>query len=1559
MADPGFYYSFQLTCLMKNTTQKCFAQKQRGGNICKNRLFAVPLLLWMLVLLLPNEGHSQFYNVTTDCTTQYQDISATGTKLNLNISDNTTHDAVLPFDFSFYGVNYVTPALRIAANGYILFNATSGHLPYDGNTPLPAPYPEINPGGAIFPFYDYIGYFTGGPAGIYVQSFGSAPNRSFVIQWHVHITHLGIDPNIFIEFQIILYEGTNQIRFVYDDTFFADPPHPSFESNYGNSATIGLQQGLAPFTSYQSSYNDSTLLLSSNCILYSPTAGETDCTMACHPTNIGIPANCQPVLFAQDFLTTSYNCEPSLIISLMTGPTGAVLETGVDSIVVDGIDINGAPYDILGQSYVIKIMENSTDQPNACWNWHTFEDYIAPVAECRDADTVACYLPLALYQPGNIDDCSQPVTVHLLDSTFVPYSCSDDPYLLGRLVRSYYLTDGSGNQSNTCYDTLYLAPPSLDSINWPENATDLVCSNTYLLDSNGHPHPDETGVPTIGADSVAMFPNTLGILCNLYTSYTDQVIPAGCNIKIMRTWTVQYWSCGGELSDVWVQTIMINDTTPPEVQAPADVTISASTGCNASFLVPPATVTDDCNHTGSVVVTHPNGVTPQNGGFIINNLGVGTHVITYSVNDGCGHIVTDQMTVTVVDNTSPHAICKDGVIVALTNNGTARMYASSVNNNSHDNGCGPVTVKVKRMFPDCNGDDNPQSEVFADYIDFYCCDLGDNPIPVILEVTDASGLKNTCMTTVTVQNKNVPSLQNLLPNIEVSCGTDYDIDHLALTFGKYVQDPALREPIIIDGINHGLDGLITGVCALTVTELAPIVDISQCGNGSITRRFEFTDGGTFSQIISQVITFTSEGYEISQSDFYPPADTVIVNGLCNPVDIANHNFGGIYEPRLIPGTSETCRQLMVTFEDQVFSLIPDVCFKIIRRWTIIDWCLAEQFGNQYAVDHAIHFASVIKVMNNTAPVFEPHADVLITTLNCDGGAGTISTIATDDCGASGLKYTWWVDFNYSNSLPTWDANGNGNSFNITWPLGTHRVHFAVKDGCGNTADQYFLVTVENNKQPTPVLHNLFVDLMADLTVTLPARMFNSNSFGACPDSYPLTFAYSSDPADSLRTFDCSFGVDVAFAVPIYVFDANGLSDFAVTTLTLNDNITPCPDNLNTISGQLLTETNIGIPDIKVQATSGMIRHSDDAGAFRFNNVQPGTTYVIVPSEHDNPLNGVSTGDVIKIQNHLLGKKALETPYKIIAADVTEDQSLTVKDIVQIRKLILGKIDQFSSGKSWKFIDQAYAFEDPNAPLTEAYPEYIEAATDGAMHNLNFVGVKLGDVNGDFTFNLNDEVISSRQAVYLTTIDQVMQPGQTYAVTFSNEGFDALAGLQATFRLAEGVYLTDFGSNVFNINEDNIAYNGNMLSVSIHELTGNQVGEGVLTLYIVVDRPVSVSNAVALQPGIVAAEAYDHDGDPVNIKLMFVDDHSSFTVEQNRPNPFSSHTSIAFSMDVEDEVRLRIFDLNGRLLVERSGYYASGQHQIDINSDDLQSTGVLFYELSGSHGTVTKRMIRLQ
>jgi len=88
------------------------------------------------------------------------------------------------------------------------------------------------------------------------------------------------------------------------------------------------------------------------------------------------------------------------------------------------------------------------------------------------------------------------------------------------------------------------------------------------------------------------------------------------------------------------------------------------------------------------------------------------------------------------------------------------------------------------------------------------------------------------------------------------------------------------------------------------------------------------------------------------------------------------------------------------------------------------------------------------------------------------------------------------------------------------------------------------------------------------------------------------------------------------------------------------------------------------------------------------------------------------------------------------------------------------------------------------------------------------------------------------------------------------------------------------------------------------------------------------------------------------------------LHQNRPNPFNPATTIAYEIAEPGWVRLRIFDVRGRLvrqLVDRA--LAAGPHDVTWMGDDEQrrgvGSGVYFYRLDTARQSLTRRMVLLR
>jgi Subtilase family/Carboxypeptidase regulatory-like domain/Domain of unknown function (DUF4394) len=169
----------------------------------------------------------------------YEWIDATdGTPLNL--TDDSEANVTLPFAFTFYGTS--STDIRVGNNGGFIFNVTTGDL-----SNVNAALATATASNIVVPFWDDIDADTGN---VYYKTIGTAPDRMFVVEWfnRPHFSNVGS-----ATFELILYEGTNNIKYQYLDTNFGNALY-----DYGVSATSGIRQTGTNYLQY--SYNTAVLV---------------------------------------------------------------------------------------------------------------------------------------------------------------------------------------------------------------------------------------------------------------------------------------------------------------------------------------------------------------------------------------------------------------------------------------------------------------------------------------------------------------------------------------------------------------------------------------------------------------------------------------------------------------------------------------------------------------------------------------------------------------------------------------------------------------------------------------------------------------------------------------------------------------------------------------------------------------------------------------------------------------------------------------------------------------------------------------------------------------------------------------------------------------------------------------------------------------------------------------------------------------------------------------------------------------------------------------------------
>ena len=567
---------------------------------------------------------------------------------------------------------------------------------------------------------------------------------------------------------------------------------------------------------------------------------------------------------------------------------------------------------------------------------------------------------------------------------------------------------------------------------------------------------------------------------------------------------------------------------------------------------------------------------------------------------------------------------------------------------------------------------------------------------------------------------------------------------------------------------------------------------------------------------------------------------------------------------------------------------------------------------------------------------------------------------------------------------------------VQLPYGKHKIKWIVSDGCGNEDFCEYTFEVKDCKAPTVVCHSgLSVNIMPTDMVQLWATDFLQYAEDNCTPPTPntpgpnqLVFAirkagqgtgFPTNPDGTPQQnviFTCA---DLGQQhVELWAIDKAGNADFCETTVDVQDNNNNCaPDDPDkaTVAGALTTETDEGVEDanVNLQGTPpnggtpvSTFKMSDDMGLYIFNDVLPyGSDYTLTPTKDDNPLNGVSTYDLVLISKHILGLQPLTSPYKMIAADANKSNSITTFDIVEIRKLILGIYNELPNNTSWRFVDKGFVFPQPNNPFATQFPETKDAA-DVQLDHLgdDFVGVKIGDVNNTVIANSLMNIDDRATGTLLFDVqDRKVKSGDVFEVTF--KGAEQVQGFQFTLNLA-GLEVLDIVENDF-VKRGNFGVFDDALTTSVDLPAASTAAAGEFTVKFRAKKSGKLSNMLSVSSRITRAEAYTNGGNDavtkLDVALRFNNGSTStiagvgFELYQNQPNPFVNKTMIGFHLPEAAEATLTIYDETGRLLFTQKGQFGKGYNAVAIDRALLETTGVMYYKLETATDAATKKMIQ--
>ena len=504
-----------------------------------------------------------------------------------------------------------------------------------------------------------------------------------------------------------------------------------------NTVSIASATTNEPYPSNNSSTGTATV---------SSTGGGTGtCTVSC-PDDITTPAN------------TTQNNEDGAIVHF-SPPTGNA-ECG--SIIVDHCNDCFFP---VGTT----VVNATADTGDSCSFTVTVTAAGAPTITCppnKDADTAANDTSCeATVDAGTPTTTGDNVTVTGTRSDGRPLS---DPYPAGTTTITWTATahDSSGNSTGTatCQQTITVHDKTAPHITCPANKTSGTdpgsCSAT--VDPGTATATDNCdSTPTVSAarsDGQA--------LSDPYPKGTTTI-----------TWTAT--DSSGNSSSC-MQTVTVNDTEPPTITCPANITTNTEPGTCAAHVSPgTATATDNCDNNPTITARRSDNQP------LTATYPKGTTTITWTATDASGNHSSCDQTVTVVDNEPPvivlngqtpsmwppnhkyHTFGVTNFVTGVNDNcdtiSVSAVVIVKVTSDEVENGNGDGnTLKDIVIAPDCMSvqlrserEGNSNGRVYRIYF----------------SVTDASGNVGTASATVVVQHNPGETAVEGLPQYTVYCGS--------------------------------------------------------------------------------------------------------------------------------------------------------------------------------------------------------------------------------------------------------------------------------------------------------------------------------------------------------------------------------------------------------------------------------------------------------------------------------------------------------------------------------------------------------------------------------------------------------------------------------------------------------------------------------------------------------------------------------------------------------------------------------------------------------------------
>jgi len=845
-------------------------------------------------------------------------------------------------------------------------------------------------------------------------------------------------------------------------------------------------------------------------------------------------------------------------------------------------------------------------------------------------------------------------------------------------------------------------------------------------------------------------------------------------------------------------------------------------------------------------------------GFGAFDFPVGIHNLQYVLSDACGNAATYKYTFQVKDITAPTVIAKSNTEYQLDSKGKVTVSANSFDLGSTDACC----IKGFEVKPILNG-------VWSNIIVFDCQDLGVQTL--LFKVTDCNGNFTTKSIDIKIVDSSVPV---------VICPADVTINCLqSVNPSNYYGQPIVSDNCIFQ-VSYNQTGTLDA-----------------CGLGILSRSWKISNTSTWQSLCQQKITrIAGNPWNGDGKSIVWPIDFTL-NACADESALQPSKLPvGVAQPFLSSPTN--CTAIVVDFTDELINSSGAFCRKYKRNWVVIDHCQFDKNPNTGRWTHG----QFLNLEDKQAPILVVPDQLNFTVGNNCKATINFMPISVNDCDANVM---------ITNSL-----NGGGAQVQDLLIPGNYVVSFTAKDACGNMSIAQTKLEVKDN---TPPLLICKANHSATLNMNGTVEVVQNNLILTLSDNCASNAQMQLDMP--LMKYNCAtIGSHI---VTIKATDQYGNSSICNVNIDVSDPVGACNPADCKIAGRILNPKGLGVNGVTVALNGNLsgVETTDNIGIYDWDGIPAFWQGSIRPEKKTGHLNGVTTFDLLQLNQHILGKKPFTSAYQYVAGDANHNKIVSTSDYVIIQNLILLNISELPGGFSWRFLPKSYVFANtfPKVPL---FPETI--LLDGTQtcqsDSLNFIGVKLGDINGNADpqkLNAENETRSSELHNLSFIKKKSNQDGSNDYGLILNDA----ANIEALQFQLEGLQ---------SISMDQIEFNSEY-GLSTSSINSEYLKDGIIRMSEVF-KSVSSNDTLLILKGINDISGIRLNLENFKAEWYRTDEIGSVELTQNTenkfyqiyPNPASDYIVIRPSTSMSGELTVTIFGLDGRAIDVKKFISPSGQ-----------------------------------